>query len=54
MSKLSKLAARTLVTLAGAGSLLFAATSVAALSEIGPAQGEVSVVADSPWDHLKP
>lgn len=54
MSKLSKLAARTLVTLAGAGSLLFAATSVAALADNGPVQGEVSVVADSPWDKPKP
>ena len=50
MSKLSTLAAKSLVILAGAGSLLFAATSVAASADSGPVQGEVSVVADSPWD----
>jgi len=54
MSKLTKLAATTLVTLAGAGSLLFAATSVAALADGAPVQGEVTVLADSPWDSPKP
>jgi hypothetical protein len=54
MSKLSKLAATTLVTLAGAAGIVFAATSAAALAD-GGAQGDnVSVVADSPWDKPKP
>lgn len=54
MSKLSKLAATALVTLAGAGSLLFAATSVAALPQNGSADSGVTVLADSPWDSPVP
>jgi hypothetical protein len=54
MLSLRKIAAATLVTLAGAAGLLVVAGPVAALGTGDAVNSNVSVVADSPWDMPKP
>lgn len=50
MSNLRKIAAATLVTMAGAAGLLVVTGPVAALGQADAVHSEVSVLADSPWD----
>lgn len=54
MFGLQRIAAAALVTLAGAAALLVAAAPAAVSGEGDAVRGEVSVVADSPWDRPKP
>jgi hypothetical protein len=54
MFSLQKIAAATLVTLAGAAGLLVVAGPVGALGQDDAVNSEVTVLADSPWDSPKP
>jgi hypothetical protein len=54
MFGLQKIAAAALITLAGAAGLLVAAAPVAALGQGDTVRGDVSVLADSPWDGPTP
>jgi len=54
MSNLQKIAAATLVTLAGAAGFLVVTGPVVALGQDDAARSGVSVLADSPWDGATP
>ena len=54
MFRLRKIAAATLVTLAGAAGLLVVAGPLTALGQPDAVQSDVTVLADSPWDGPKP
>lgn len=54
MFGLRRFAAAALVTLAGAAGLLVVVAPVATLSQGDVTRGEVTVLADSPWDKPNP
>jgi hypothetical protein len=54
MSKLQKIVAATLVTMACAAGSLVVAAPVTALGQDDVVHSDVSVLADSPWDQPNP